>query len=204
MRDVSLWRALLGVEKMVIELVEFDEESELLVAHVRPMSRACSRCGICCRRSPGYDAGGGRRRWRALDLGTMRAVLEADAPRVTCSEHGVVVAAVPWARHDAGHTYAFDQTVAWLATQSSKHTVTQLMRIAWRTVGSIITRVWADVDLNFDRLAGLRRIGIDEISYKKTPQVLDGRRGPRHPPAARRVVVLPDPLLPKNPKVSPA
>jgi hypothetical protein len=66
-----------------------------------------------------------------------------------------------------GHTYAFDETVAWLATQSSKSTVTELMRIAWRTVGSIITRVWDDVDANCDRLAGLRRIGIDEISYKK-------------------------------------
>jgi len=41
------------------------------------------------------------------------------------------------------------------------------MRIAWRTVGSIITRVWDDVDVSCDRLAGLRRIGIDEISYKK-------------------------------------
>ena len=172
MRDVSLWRGLLSVEKTVIERVEFDEDAELLVAHVRPTSRARSRCGICSRRSPGYDEGGGRRRWRALDLGTMRAVLEADAPRVTCTEHGVVVARVPWARHDAGHTYAFDQTVAWLATQSSKHMVTQLMRIAWRTVGSIITRVWADVDANCDRLAGLRRIGIDEISYKKNYKYL--------------------------------
>jgi transposase len=54
-----------------------------------------------------------------------------------------------------------------LATQASKSTVTQLMRIAWRTVGSIITRVWADVEASCDRLAGLRRIGIDEISYKK-------------------------------------
>jgi len=166
-RDVSLWRALLGVEKMVIELVEFDEDAEQLVAHVRPTSRARSRCGICGRRSPGYDTGEGRRRWRSLDLGTMRAVLEADAPRVRCPQHGVVVASVPWARHDAGHTYAFDETVAWLTTQSSKSTVTELMRIAWRTVGSIITRVWDDVDAHCDRLAGLRRIGIDEISYKK-------------------------------------
>ena len=108
----------MGVEKTVIERVEFDQDAELLVAHVRPTSRARSRCGICGRRSPGYDAGAGRRRWRALDLGTIRAVLEADAVRVTCAEHGVVVAGVPWARHDAGHTYAFDQTVAWLATQS--------------------------------------------------------------------------------------
>jgi transposase len=166
-RDVSLWRALLGVEKTVIERVEFDEDAELLVAHVRPTGRARSRCGVCGRRRPGYDPGEGRRRWRSLDLGTMRAVLEADAPRVRCPQHGVVVASVPWARHDAGHTYAFDETVAWLTTQSSKSTVTELMRIAWRTVGSIITRVWDDVDAHCDRLAGLRRIGIDEISYKK-------------------------------------
>ncbi len=167
MRDVSLWRGVLGVEKTVIERLMFDEDADLLVVHVRPMSRARGRCGLCGRRSPGYDAGEGRRRWRALDLGTMRAVLEAEAPRVACPEHGVVVAAVPWARHDAGHTYGFDATVAWLATQSSKSTVTELMRIAWRTVGSIITRVWAEVEAHCDRLAGLRRIGIDEISYKR-------------------------------------
>jgi transposase len=166
-RDASLWRALLGVEKTVIERIEFDDDADLVVVHVRPTSRQRSRCGVCRRRCPGYDLGAGRRTWRALDLGTVRAELEADAPRVMCREHGVVVAAVPWARHDAGHTYAFDETVAWLATQSSKSTVTQLMRIAWRTVGSIVGRVWADVDAQHDRLAGLRRIGIDEISYKR-------------------------------------
>lgn len=164
MRDVSLWRGLLGVEKTVVERVEYDEDPEVLVAHVRPVKRQRGRCGICGRRSPGYDAGPGRRRWRSLDLGTVRAVLEADAPRVECRDHGVVVASVPWARHDAGHTRAFDDQVAWLATQASKTTVTELMRIAWRTVGSIITRVWTDIDATHDRFAGLRRIGIDEIS----------------------------------------
>jgi transposase len=42
-----------------------------------------------------------------------------------------------------------------------------LMRIAWRTVGAIVARVWADVDAREDRLNGLLRIGIDEISYKR-------------------------------------
>ena len=102
MRDVSLWRALLGVEKTVIERVEFDEDAELLVAHVRPTARARSRCGVCGQRRPGYDPGEGRRRWRSMDLGTMRAVLEADAPRVRCPQHGVVVASVPWARPRRG------------------------------------------------------------------------------------------------------
>jgi transposase len=166
-RNARVWLALLGVEQTVVEQVEFDEQSELLVAHVRSGKGTRHRCGICRRRSPRYDAGEGRRRWRALDLGTVQAVLEADAPRVSCREHGVVVAHVPWARHGAGHTLVFDETVAWLATQTSKSAVTELMRIAWRTVGSIIARVWADTEALYDRFAGLTRIGIDEISYKR-------------------------------------
>jgi len=122
----------LGVEKTVIERVEFDEDLELLIAHVRPVKRERGRCELCRRKSPGYDSGPGRRRWRALDLGTVQAVFEAESPRVNCRIHGVVVASVPWARHDAGHTLAFDDQVAWLATQASKSTVTELMRIGTR------------------------------------------------------------------------
>ena len=151
----------------MVEGVEFDQDHGLLVARVRPTAGARSRCGRCSRRSPGYDGGAGRRRWRTLDLGTVATVLEADAPRVSCPEHGVVVAAVPWARHDAGHTRAFDDQTAWLAVACSKTAVTELMRIAWRTVGKVITRVSADIEANVDRLAGLSRIGIDEISYKR-------------------------------------
>jgi transposase len=79
----------------------------------------------------------------------------------------VVVAAVPWARHGAGHTRAFDDTAAWLAVHTSKQAVGELLRVAWATVGRIVTRVVADAEASRDRLAGLRRIGIDEVSYKR-------------------------------------
>jgi hypothetical protein len=36
------------------------------------------------------------------------------------------------------------------------------MRVAWRTVGAIITRVWAGVEALHDRFAGLARLGINE------------------------------------------
>lgn len=167
MRSGRLWARLLGVEKTTVEKLEYDEDRQLLVAHVKPHERERRRCPSCRRRCAVYDRGEGRRRWRALDLGTMVAELEADAPRISCREHGVLVAAVPWARHHAGHTRYFDDQVAWLAVQTSKTAVTKLMRIAWRTVGAVITRVVADIDASVDRLQGLRRIGIDEISYKK-------------------------------------
>jgi transposase len=94
-------------------------------------------------------------------------MIEADAPRVRCRLHGVVVAQVPWARHGAGHTRDFDDYAAWLAVHVSKSATVALLRIAWRTVGAIVDRVNADIDARVDRLEGLRRIGIDEVSYKK-------------------------------------
>lgn len=172
MRNASLWRALLSVESTVIEDIEFDELEGVVVAHVRPRRAARGRCGRCGTRASWYDPGEGRRRWRSLDLGTVEVFLEADAPRVNCPTHGPTVRQVPWARHSSGHTLAFDQQVAWLATQCSKSAVTQLMRIAWRTVGAIVARVWADTAAGIDAFAGLRRIGIDEISYKRKHKYL--------------------------------
>jgi len=125
----TVWRRLLDVERAVIERVEFDAEAEAIVAAVRPRRGQRNRCGRCGRKVPRYDAGEGRRRWRALDLGTVPMYIEADAPRVVCAEHGVVVAAVPWARHDARHTRAFDDQAAWLATHCAKSAVGELLRV---------------------------------------------------------------------------
>lgn len=169
MSNARVWRVLLGVERAVIERVEIDDEGHepVVVVHVRPGRRQRGRCGVCLRRCKGYDQGSGRRRWRHLDAGVLPVYLEADAPRVACPDHGPTVAGVPWARHKAGHTAAFDDLVAWLVVATAKTTLCQLLRIAWRTVGSIVARVAADAIAVRDPLDGLRRLGIDEISYKR-------------------------------------
>lgn len=165
MRGIRVWARLLGLRRAVVEDVWVGDEREVIVA-VRPTWRERDRCGICRRRSPGFDLGEGRRRWRALDLGTAMAFVEADAPRVTCRQHGVVVCAVPWARHGSRFTRAFEDQTAWLAVNCSATAVAALMRIAWRTVGGICQRVCAEATREVDLLDGLRRIGIDEISHR--------------------------------------
>jgi transposase len=159
------------LRRAVIEDVYCGSEGELVVA-VRPSWRERDRCGACRRRSPGFDLGDGRRRWRALDLGTTLAFVEADAPRVTCRRHGVVVCAVAWARHGSRFTRCFEDQTAWLSVNCSKTAVAELMRVAWRTVGGICERVAGEAAREIDLLAGLRRIGIDEISHRKGQRYL--------------------------------
>jgi transposase len=79
-RNTSVWQRVLGLARTVIEAVVFDEDDDGIVVSVRPRKGARRRCGRCGRRAPWFDRGEGRRRWRALDLGTVRVFLEADAP----------------------------------------------------------------------------------------------------------------------------
>jgi transposase len=169
LRAVRVWRSVLGVAHTVREKVELESVGgeEVLVATVRPTRSRQGRCGRCDRRAPRYDNGEGPRRWRSLDAGTTRVYLQAEAPRVSCPVHGVVVAAVPWARHDSRFTSTFEDTAAWLACHAAFTVLAALLRITWRSVAAVITRVVAERAGQTDRLTGLRRIGVDEISCRK-------------------------------------
>jgi transposase len=166
----SLIKTLLDVKNIVIKEVkiERDKHGEVLVIRARNDKRSGRGCGVCGRKSKPYDKGRGIRRWRSLDFGTMRVFIEAPSPRVCCKEHGVVASKVSWARHDSWFTHSFEQTVSWLTLHSSRTMVSELMRISWNTVGSIVKRVHDDIKKDApDMFDGLVSIGIDETSYKK-------------------------------------
>jgi len=108
------------------------------------------------------------RRWRSLDFGSQRVYIEAFAPRVKCPEHGVLVAKVPWSRHDSGYTYDFETAVTWFALHATTKDVAEYFRIDWHTVGSITRRVQESLEKGQgSRFDNLEEIGIDETSYKK-------------------------------------
>ncbi len=47
MRNARLWHALFGVEKTVVEGIEFDEDEQVLVARVRPTRRRGASVWSC-------------------------------------------------------------------------------------------------------------------------------------------------------------
>lgn len=175
-----------GLQRAVVEGVEIGVDvgrsrRPAWVIGARPRAGECNRCPKCLRRCPRRDNGDGRRRWRGLDSGALRVYIEADAPRVACPEHGVVVAAVPWARHDVRFTRFFeDQAACKVARGPMSHACKELA-IVWRTAAAICKRVCADRHAQSDPFSDLREIGFDEISIRKGQRyitvVLDHRTG---------------------------
>lgn len=109
---------------------------------------------------------GAPKRWRHLDLGRTRCVIECELRRLRCADCGVHLEAVPWARPDARHTRDFEDVTAWLAQQMAKTQIAGLLRIAWDTVGQIVEHVISERH-DERRLEGLVQIGVDEISYRR-------------------------------------
>ena len=96
----------------------------------------------------------------------MRVVLRYKLRRVDCPRCGVRIELVPWAEPDSWFTRDFEEHTAYLAQTTDKTTVVNTMRVAWRTVGEIARRVLNRVQRG-DPLDGLKRIGIDELSYRR-------------------------------------
>ena len=141
---------------------------DVVIVPVRPYAGDTDRCAKCGEHGRRYDRLGVRR-WRHLDIGCSRLLLEHAPRRVECAEHGVTVAMVPWARRKSAYTRDFEQQVAWLSVHAPRSAVSSLMRVDWKSVGPICKRV-AD-DLRAERGPGLfdrlRSIGVDETSYKR-------------------------------------
>lgn len=170
MQTKSLIKRLLKIENVVISGSYFETagDEDILIVCLRPYSRQAGRCPICHKRCPGYDSKNKLRRWRSLDLGSTRVYLESFAPRVRCSEHGVIVADVPWAQHGSDFTNDFEMAVTWLTLHATATDVSEYFRIKWDTVGSIARRVQKTLEAEQpSRFDDLSEIGIDETSYKK-------------------------------------
>ena len=179
LRSTTLLRTVLAIQSLLVRGSGFDDFG--LVVDVAPAWRI-PRCGDCggIARSV-HDQR--ERFWRHLDGAGMFVKLRYAIRRVHCPAcAGVKTEQVPWASPGCNFTHAFEERVAFLAQQSSKTAVSKLMRVTWRTVGGIISRVVGrHLDAGEDRLEGLRHIGIDELSYRKHHQyvtvVIDHERG---------------------------
>ena len=86
--------------------------------------------------------------------------------RVSCRQCGVRVEEVSWASGRSAFTAPFEELAAYLAQVTDRTTVSRVLGISWQAVGSIVERV-VSRQLDESRFDDLRRIGVDEFSYRK-------------------------------------
>lgn len=174
MRATTLMNRLLRLPGLRVTAVRFEEEkgkqAPILVIEIARTFRrlTCPDCGTRVRGR--FEEK--RRRWRHLSLLGHTTYLEGPIRRLRCPTcETVLTEEVPWARPASAFTRPFEDAVALMAQKLSLTAVSELMGIAWATVGSIAERL-VDELLEEDRLEGLRRIGIDEFSYRRQHRYL--------------------------------
>ena len=106
------------------------------------------------------------KRWRHLDLGASRCIIECELRRAAMPGLRRAAGGRPVGSAGRGAHARFRGLVAWLAQQMAFAPIARLLRIGWHTIGPIVERVVADM-LDERRLEGLVAIGVDEISYRR-------------------------------------
>jgi transposase len=159
-RVTTAFNRMLALPRAWVRDVTFGSEGVIVTVALRPGAPVCSGCGTRGLPIKEYRT----KSWRHLDLGTSRCHIECLLRRLYCPGCGDVYERVPWARAGSPYTRDFEDVVAFLAQQMAKMPITRLMRIGWRSVGKILSRVVAD-KLDRGRLDGLVMIGVDEVSY---------------------------------------
>jgi transposase len=162
-RVSTAFKRLLRLPGASVAGVSFTGDGVLVTVRLRRRRRVCGGCG---QTGPLEIHDRRIKRWRHLDLGVSRCMVECELRRLRCPDCGVRLEAVPWARPGAAHTRDFEDLVAWLAQQMAFAPIARLLRVGWHTIGPIVERVIAD-RLDERRLEGLVAIGVDEISYRR-------------------------------------
>lgn len=162
MRATTIFRRLLGIVQLFVTNIHFEEDG--LILGVRPRW-LLPRCGQCGRIASGYDRLP-RRRWRHLSLGRATLWLTYAPRRVRCPSCGVRVEAVPWAGAGSRFTLDFEEMAAYLAQTTDFTAAAKQLGTSWRSIAEIVERIVTQ-RLDPDRLKGVKRIGIDEFSYRK-------------------------------------
>lgn len=167
-RVTTLLNFLLNLQGLRVTGARFEDGIMVISVHRKFRLLTCPRCG---RRKRGRESKRVRR-WRHMSIWGNEVWLEGEIRRLKCKKCAAVVTeAVPWARHDSDFTVPFEDAVALLTQQTNKTAVMNLTGISWVTVGKIAERVVAE-KLDPERLKRLRRIGVDEISFRKRHRYL--------------------------------
>jgi transposase len=118
-----------------VELIEADSSVLVIIGYHSKTKFPCPQCQSLCER---YDTR--KRRWRHLDTCQYKTIIEAEVPRINCSEHGVLTVQVPWAEQSSRYSVMFECAILKWAQECSILSLSRRMRISWNAINGIMYR----------------------------------------------------------------
>ncbi|MGH7734278.1 MAG: transposase family protein, partial [Gemmatimonadales bacterium] len=166
MRDVELYRQLLGVEApwkvQRVDLLVAERRVEVLVGHGERVRWPCPECGL----ELGTHDHAEERRWRHLDSCGFMTWLRARPPRVSCPVHGVRQVRLPWAEPHARFTALFERFAIDVLAETDITGACKILQISWDEGWHLIERAVArGIARKERRVPAL--LGVDEKAAAK-------------------------------------
>ena len=156
---------LLGIEgPWKVASIQRDSKSKEVTVIVEYSTGQPYQCIDCGSEAKLHDHR--KRKWRHLDSCNHKTLIEADVPRVVCSEHGVKQFPVSWAEKHSRFTLEFERVILiWLKEDSTK-TVAENFSLSWDQVDRIMSRA-VERGLQRREKSAPRHIGIDETAFQR-------------------------------------
>lgn len=168
MRDVELYRAILGLESpWTVGRVALDVKAQrvdVYAEHGKRSSWTCPKCEAPC----GLHDHDEEKTWRHLDTCQFRTLLHARIPRVRCDEHGVLQVRVPWAEPGGRFTALFERWAIDMLQETSIDGGARLLGISWDEAHHIMERAVARGLARREKQVPAH-LGLDEKSFGKGP-----------------------------------
>jgi transposase len=166
MESKELYQCLLGLhEPWTVDRVELDMAKmrvDVYVEHPAGTRFACPECGQAY---AVYDHLA-ERVWRHLDSCQFLTYLHAKPPRISCPEHGVRQARLPWAEEGSRFTHLFEVLAIDMLKAANIKQAAHILRITWDQAWHLMERaVLRGRAAKADALP--RKIGIDEKAIAK-------------------------------------
>lgn len=166
MESKELYRHLLGLsEPWTVERVDLNmarQHVDVYVKHPGGTRFACPDCGQDC---AVYDHLA-ERVWRHLDSCQFLTYLHASPPRISCPEHGVRQARLPWAEEGSRFTHLFEALAIDVLLAANVKRAAQILRISWDQAWHLMERAV----LRGRATKGMalpKKLGIDEKAIAK-------------------------------------
>lgn len=166
MDEKSLYAHILNLSApWQVSSLSLDENAGSVTVTVSIADQTQLCCPTCGKPSPIHDHR--HRKWRHLDTCQFITLVEADVPRINCTEHGCITLPVPWAGPGSRYTLLFEAfVISWLKI-STIDAVRKQLKLSWNAVDGIMMRAVKRGMTRIKKPLSARHMNVDEVAFKK-------------------------------------